>query len=533
MKHDHIGNLIDLSILQTMQDQFSAITQVPVSIKDLQGNAITLPSDPLKIETDNILLAQLLEGDIDGQMHLAPIEVNDKQLGYIEFDEKLYNQRSNSERAAASLLLYLMANGIGRMCLQESKEKVLQDELDVLFKLSKLLAENIDLQKLLDIAAESVAELMGVRSANIRLLTDDGKELVSKSSYNLSKTYMDKGPLLVSNSPIYQKALSGEIVYVENMSQDTQVLYSEFAEVEGIKSILCAAMVYNSAPIGVIRLYTNQVRHFSRNEKSLLKAISRLMAAAIVNGRLIDEYIETQDMQRQIQMATLVQRRMLPRQLPDLAKFDIAVRYEPSYELAGDFYDFIKLDNQLGVAVGDLVGKGIAASLLMASTRATLRAYTDDITDIREIVSKVNISMYRDTKDYEFATLFYGVINPDNMTLTYSNCGHDPVLLVRNNKITKLITGGMVLGVDVNQRYETETVKLKKNDILLIYSDGLPDAMNFEDQRFGRSAINKALLERQNEPAKAVLDHVFWEMRRHTGLRQLTDDTTIMVIKVR
>ena len=78
MKHEHIGNLIDLSVLQTMQDQFSAITQVPVSIKDMQGNAITFDSDPRKIETDNKLLAQLLEGDADGQMHLAPIEVNEK-----------------------------------------------------------------------------------------------------------------------------------------------------------------------------------------------------------------------------------------------------------------------------------------------------------------------------------------------------------------------------------------------------------------------------------------------------------------------
>ena len=374
---------------------------------------------------------------------------------------------------------------------------------------------------------------MGVRAANIRLLTDDGKELVSKSSYNLSKTYMDKGPLLVSNSPIYQNALSGEIVYIEDMANNNEVLYSEFAEDEGIKSILCAAMVYQDSPIGVIRLYTNEVRYFTHNEKNLLKAIARLMAAAIVNGRLIDEYIENQKIQKQVQLARLVQRRMLPSKVPDLSKFDIAVRYESSYELAGDFYDFIKLDNQIGVAVGDMVGKGIAASLLMASCRATLRAYTDNITDIREVVSRVNIAMYRDTKDYEFATLFYGMLNPDNMTLTYSNCGHEPVLLLRNNKITKLSIGGMVLGVDANQRYESETVKLLKDDVLLIYSDGLPDAMNFQDIRFGRKAIDKALIERQSYSAKAVLDHVFWEMRRHTGLRDLIDDTTIMVIKVR
>ena len=532
-KYNQIDKLIGVDILQTMQDQFSAITQVPVYINDLQGNRVTQPSDPKKIETDNILLAQLLEGDTDGQMHIAPIQINQTLLGHIKFDQKKYQERSPSERAAASLLLYLMANGIGRMCVQESKEKQLQDELDVLFKLSKLLAQNIDLQHVLDSAAKLVAQLMGVRAVNIRLLTEDGKELTAKSSYNLSKLYIDKGPLLVSQSPIYKKALDGEIVYIKDMAQDTQVLYSEFAEEEGIKSILCAAMLYQDQPIGVIRLYTQKIRIFSPNEKNLLKAIARLMAAAIVNTKLINEYIESQNVQRQIQLARLVQRRMLPAKIPDLPNIDIAVRYESCYELAGDFYDFIELDNQLAIAVGDMVGKGIAASLLMASTRSTLRAYADHINDITKVVQRVNRSLFRDTEDYEFATLFYGMINPKTLKLTYSNCGHEPGLLLRNNKIIRLSVGGMVLGVDPNQKYQAQSIQLEKNDVLLFYSDGLPDAMNFQDQRFGRTAVDNALKQKPDQSAKKILDHIFWEMRKHTGLKQLTDDTTIMVLKIR
>jgi phosphoserine phosphatase RsbU/P len=210
----------------------------------------------------------------------------------------------------------------------------------------------------------------------------------------------------------------------------------------------------------------------------------------------------------------------------------VAARYVPSFELGGDFYDFINLDGHLGVAVCDVSGKGIAASLLMASVRASLRAYAQDVYDIDEIVARVNIALVRDTLTNEFATLFYGVLDPQTRRLTYCNAGHEPPLLLRDGQITRLEVGGTVVGIDPEQEYDKGVVYLQFGDTLLLYTDGLTDAQNFNGEKFGRERINKALRETAKSTAQEAVNHILWEMRRFVGLRSSIDDTTLVVIKV-
>jgi sigma-B regulation protein RsbU (phosphoserine phosphatase) len=181
-----------------------------------------------------------------------------------------------------------------------------------------------------------------------------------------------------------------------------------------------------------------------------------------------------------------------------------------------------------------VVGKGIAASLLMASVRAFIRAYSQDVYDIDEIVARVNVQLTRDTLDNEFATLFYGVLDPSTLRLTYCSAGHEPSLLLRDGQLSALTTGGMIVGIDAEQEYEKGIVQLKKNDLLLIYTDGLTDAFNFARQKFGRQRIIDAMHEaaRANHSARDALNHVLWQMRRFAGLRTNNDDLTMVMIKV-
>ena len=154
--------------------------------------------------------------------------------------------------------------------------------------------------------------------------------------------------------------------------------------------------------------------------------------------------------------------------IPTPKGFDIAARYVPSFDLGGDFYDFIDLDGHVGVAVGDVVGKGVAASLLMASVRASLRAYAQDVYDLDEVISRVNHALCRDTLDNEFATLWYGVLDPSRMRLTYCNAGHEPPLLYRDGNVYTLEAGGMIVGVDPTQAYQKGLWDLKPGDCLLL-----------------------------------------------------------------
>jgi sigma-B regulation protein RsbU (phosphoserine phosphatase) len=205
----------------------------------------------------------------------------------------------------------------------------------------------------------------------------------------------------------------------------------------------------------------------------------------------------------------------------------------PCFELGGDFFDFIPLgDHSVGITVADVVGKGLPASLLMASVRAAMRAQADNVYDLDEIVSRVNKSMSLDMRSNEFITLWYGVLDYQNKQLTYCSAGHEPAILIRNGQMRELGVGGMVIGVDPEQRYDKEVVQLQTGDVLWIYTDGVPDAMNYTGEKFGKTRMRESLMKVKDQNAEQICRQMLWETRRFVGLNRRTDDTTMVVIKV-
>lgn len=564
-----LTDFLDLTTLQEVQDSFTAVTRLRTTICDPQGRPITTQTDAAQRNQSDKMLEQLISPDAkESGRFTAPIVVEGQPLGSIviepqaagtgsgeglaqlrelarglgiadEHVDRLIQKAEEScgpNHAAAVQFLYLLANSIARLCYDEYHARRRAEELAVLYRISTVLSAHRDLQQVLDTAVRSVADLMRVKAVGIRLLEPDAAQqrLVPRASHNLSQTYLDKGAIVATANELFCEALAGKVVYVERMADDSRVVYPGDAVREGLVSMLCAGIIFQGRPIGTLQLFTGQTRAFADFEVNLVQAIAQLLAAAIENTRLDIQRAESQQMMRQLHLAADVQRRMLPRAMPHVPPYDIAARYVPSLELGGDFYDFVYLDGHLGIVVGDVVGKGVAASLLMASVRASLRAFAQDLYDLDEVIARVNTALCRDTLDKEFATIWYGVLDPAVMRLTYCNAGHEPPLLVRRGKIRTLGIGGMVVGIDPAQEYDKGLCDLEPGDMLLLYTDGLPDAFNFDWQRFGRARIEAALLEAADRSGSAhdALNHVLWAMRRHTGLHRSIDDTTLVVIKV-
>lgn len=565
-----LTDFLDVNSLQEVQDSFSALSRLTTLIRDAEGNPLTTPTDAKHQAQSDQWLELLLSADADEDgVFSAPIVVEGQALGSIVIEPERFAEVTPVHRArfrkaldklglsdadkdaltkaaeesfmpsrAASIqFLYLLANSITRLCYQEYHAKQRLEELSALYKISTLLSGQRDVQQVLDAAARSAGEVMHVKAVAIRLLkeTKEGsaeRELVPRAVYNLSEQFLNSGAINCAQSALYGDALRGEVQYVENMSCDERVVQPEHAQREGLASMLCAGIVYQGKPIGVIQLFTGEPRKFTRFEVNLTRAMTNLLATAIENARLDQARRENQRMIRQLHLAADVQRRMLPGAMPHLPPFEVAARYVPSFELGGDFYDFINLDGHLGIAVGDVVGKGIAASLLMASVRGSLRAYAQDLYDLDEVISRVNVALCRDTLDNEFATLWYGVLDPSTMRLTYCNAGHEPPLLLRRGELHVLGVGGMLVGVDAQQHYDKGIWHLERGDLILLYTDGLVDAFNAEGKRFGRKRIEQALRESADKSANDALNHILWSMRKFTGLRRSLDDTTLVVVKV-
>lgn len=429
--------------------------------------------------------------------------------------------------------LHVMADAIEEMCRQGTELRDRIGQQNTLFELSNLLASQHDLHGVLDTLVESVVELFDLKAAGIRLLDEDKKELRVEAVCNLSAEYLNKGAILVSRSQLDQRALRGEVVYVGDLATDPSALYPEDARREGLTSFLVAGMAYRGQSVGVLRAYSRETREFTDDEKNLLHAVAQLAAAAVHSARQVKAQSEGRRIQRQVQLAADVQRQMLPAKDPVGTGYEVAGIYDPCFELGGDFYDFIELeDSNVGIILGDVVGKGVGASLLMASVRASLRAHAEDVYDLDEVMSRVNRALYRDTLDSQFATVFYGTIDTKTMRLTYSSAGHEPSILWRHGEVKELQTGGMALGIDPGQGYDKGIEHLETGDVLLFYSDGVTDAFHFSGERFGRERLVKALGDTHEQSAREIGHHVLWEVRRFMGLNDQTDDMTLVVVKI-
>ncbi len=532
-------DFLDRQTLQEMQDSFVTLTGLNVTIRDDSGRPLTQPTDLAQRRASDELLAKLLApAEMTGDSSAAPILLEGESLGSITIEPVDDPQTAASPElpavsAAAIQFLQLLATGIARLCAQELHLMQRVEELTALYRLSRVLAAHRDLQQVLDTAAREAAGVMNVTAVSIRLIDENSQTLVPRAAYNLSEAYLRESlTMLPADCALFKEAMAGKVVTIADLANDNCVTDPGAARREGLVSLLCVGLVFQGKPLGVLQLFTAERHEFSKFEIDLTKAMARLLAAAIESSHLEEVRERNRFTQRQLDMAADVQRRMLPGSMPNFPPFDIAARYVPTLELCGDFYDFINLEGHMGIAIGDVVGKGVAASLLMASVRASLRAYAQDVYDIDEIIARVNAAMVRDTLDSEFATLFYGVLDPNRLRMTYCNAGHNPPLVLRNGEIIYLTTGGMIVGVDPHHEYTKGIVDLKRGDIVLLHTDGLADAMNFNNERFGKHRIEKALRDTIHMDARSAANHILWEMRRFTGLNKANDDTTLVVIRV-
>jgi sigma-B regulation protein RsbU (phosphoserine phosphatase) len=250
---------------------------------------------------------------------------------------------------------------------------------------------------------------------------------------------------------------------------------------------------------------------------------------------------ENERMHQALTLAKETQQYLLPKEPPALEQFDIAGKSIYSDETGGDYYDFIELvelkGNKLGIAVGDITGHGLGAALLMASARGALRSHAERFnSDLRKLFQMLNLHLVRDTGDAQFLTLFYGILNIEDNSLSWISAGHDPGIWLRyeDNSITELPNTGMPLGILDEAQYDVGgPVVLKQNDILVIGTDGIWEARNMEGEMFGQERINEILFNFTEYTAKELCEHIINAVKEFRGERAQEDDITLVIIKMR
>lgn len=416
---------------------------------------------------------------------------------------------------------------------RKSRKQIERDEQ--IYQITTLVAGQFSLQEVLDRLAEAAVKITGVKACSIRLLDEEHGDLKMRSTYGLSEEYRNKGAV-TRDDPVVRQAFAGEAVVLDDMRVDGRVIYREATVKEGLVSQLTVAMKFRNRPIGVLRLYSPRPRRFYEDDINLTRAVASQCAIAITNAKLYAEAIEGARIAEQMRLAGVVQRRMIPEKSPVVEGLDIAATYIPCFDVGGDFYDFINLsEGRIGIAIADVIGKGIPAAIMTSSFRGALRAYAEsrcEPSDIIETVCKLNRMACVECRPGEFISLFYAVFDAGQKALTYCNCGHDPTVLIRDGRITELGKGGMVLGVQCRNEYQTETIQLEDGDYLLFYTDGLIDAADFTGDVWGRDRMFESAVKSACGPAERVIRDLLGYRRRFVGLARQTDDTSVVIVKV-
>ena len=412
-------------------------------------------------------------------------------------------------------------------------------QLTVLDFISNLLTESsFDLQPLLATIVKVTAEAMHMKACTIRMLDAETGEMKLKATHGLSSEYLSKGPVIAGKS-IFRQLLDrccrqDDIVEVYDVASDASVQYVREAVSEGIRSLVAAPLVRDGRPIGALTVFTAVPHRFTEEERSLFKTIANNASVAISLAQLYQEKLELREIEHELDIASDIQRKLLPSRPPNLRGYDIAGTYHPSHEVGGDFFDFIELpDDNLGIAIGDVSGKGIPASLLMATVRTALRVQAENIYAMRDVVGRVNRAVYADTRADEFVTLFYGVLNAEERMLTYVNAGHNTAVLVRDGEIRRLDPSGPPVGILPSLLAGEERLKLEPGDALMIFTDGYPDAPGAGGAMFSEERVLEVLQSVAGLSAVEIIARLNAVIEEFSSDSDASgDDRTLVVVKV-
>jgi phosphoserine phosphatase RsbU/P len=360
------------------------------------------------------------------------------------------------------------------------------------------------------------------------------------------------GVLLVelSTTKLMQNLFRSESTIGEKIWSVLKAIFFFFLIVE-IASIVIGILLTKSITDAVHNLDrgTEFVKRGDFSQRIIVKSEDQLGALAASFNQmteyvqhLVKERVQKERLERELEIAKEVQERLFPNRPPRMDCLDVAGICLPARTVSGDYYDFLPLGaHELGLAVGDICGKGISAALLMANLQATLRSNVMNLLGnselngektVAEIVEKLNSQIYTFTAANKFATFFFALYDDRQKTLTYCNAGHNPPLYLNGEKTRRLNAGGTVVGVFADAKYDQETIHVKPGDLFVAYTDGIVESVNEYGEEYGEYRLSQLVQENRHLDADAIKDMVVRQVLSWTFADERDDDMTLIIAKI-
>lgn len=301
----------------------------------------------------------------------------------------------------------------------------------------------------------------------------------------------------------------------------------------GISNVLAVPLMVKSGLVGVLTVYNKHSgKGFDPDDQRLLSIIASQSAQVVENARLYEEEQALIRMKEQLRLAGEVQKHLLPVEQPSIDGYEILGTSVAAQEIGGDYFDFLPAgEGSWAISLGDVSGKGLPASLLMANVQAMVRMLVSMNCPVDETMERANELLCHCTPYEKFVTFFHSVLDPERHRLEFCNAGHNPPLLVGAGEPQRLRNKGVVLGIVEKFKYHGSAVDIAPGDVLVIFSDGVTEAVDIRDEEFGEERLLTIVSDSRNESAATIQERILDAVRKHAGSRAQNDDITLIVLK--
>ena len=406
------------------------------------------------------------------------------------------------------------------------------DYTALLLRLSRMFNSTLDLDEVLSVVMDEVISALHAERGFI-MLQEPGKDFQFKVAHGIHREAIQAPQSEISLSIARQVATSGLALLTSNAQDDERLSSRRSVIFLGLRSVLCVPLSIKERILGVIYVDNRLVDGiFTQQNLELLNAIASSAAVAIENARLYQLAIEKGRLERELQIARQVQSSLLPKEFPIYPGWEFSALWQPARQVAGDFYDFIRLGrDQLGLLIADVTGEGVPAALFMTMAHTVLRASLRKPSTAAADMARANRLICADSTMGYFVTVFYAGLDLKSGLLTYVNAGHPPVCWNRpgTQQVNLLARTGMALGIDAGTRYVQQTIQLEPGDYIFGYTDGVTEAFNRQQDEFGQERLISVLRQENLAKPAQVLDAVLQAVMHWTADPEIADDITLII----
>jgi sigma-B regulation protein RsbU (phosphoserine phosphatase) len=460
----------------------------------------------------------------------VPLIVRGRVIGVVDVESRQVDYFTPSQQAILTLVASRIATAVENARLYENAQKQAETLL-LLNEISREMNASLQVEEVLRRAAELAKRLIDYQIFSILLHDESTGAFRHRVTVKFGQTIQEKSAVPAHEGIVGASAKLRRAVVVPDVSLDPRyrMLNPE------TRSELAVPMIYKNQVVGVMDLESPQLNYFTPEHVQVLTILAAHLAVSIVNANLYEQVARDENrMERDLNAARRIQGALLPRMPGPEFGLQIAARVVSSRELSGDLFDFLRYGpRDLGVALGDVSGKGSAAALYGAVAIGTLRSLGPGKPRPANMLRSVNSFLGERLIEGRFMTLCFVTWNQAKRRLRVANAGQEQPLLCHAGQCEKIPLAGFPLGIFEDSSYEERSYILDPGDVLVLHSDGIPDAQAANGEFFGQARVAELMTRNRHLSADEIADSILEAADRFSGGLHPTDDRTLLVLKIK